>query len=335
MMQLSSADGGSITYQAGAYLLGRAPSLVLEVLVSAFSVTLVSWGRVRVPLVVFVVTSGVNLALDVPLVYGIGVLPPLGAFGDGLASTVGVALALPWLAHAVHRMSVADETDEAAHRFAGWRKTTMPAVGSAALDYAGNIAFTALIAIGGISGLAGARIATASHLLAFALVASLASAALYLLGASYDRDPYVALRLRNSLRVRFIWLSSALGAGVAALSWPVAVLSTADPDVRQAATALGLVVAAACPFMGWTYANVAVLRAMEKTGSDFVSNVIAVWGAQIPLAAAGLAIWGAPGGFSGLMGYWMCRGMLTHRQVRRAARAVPPQGASGSDAAHD
>lgn len=335
MMQLSSGDSRSVPFQAGAYLLGRAPSLVLEVLVSAFSVTLVSWGRVRVPLVVFVVTSSVNLLLDVPLVYGVGVLPPLGAFGDGLASTVGVGMAVPWLALAVHRMSLADETHEAAHRFAGWRKTTLPAVGSAALDYAGNIVFTGLIAVGGISGLAGARIATASHLLAFALVASLASAALYLLGASYDTDRFVALRLRNSLRVRFVWLSSALGAGVAALSWPFAILSTADPDVRRTATVLGLVVAAACPLIGWTYSNVAVLRAIEKTGSDFVSNVIAVWGAQIPLAVAGLTVWGAPGAFAGLIGYWLCRGMLTHRQVRRAAHAAQLSGTSKPDVSHD
>ncbi len=68
---------------AGQYLLGRSPSLLAEALSTALVITLVSWGRAKVPLGVFAISSGVNLVLDFVLVYGVGPLPPMGALGDG------------------------------------------------------------------------------------------------------------------------------------------------------------------------------------------------------------------------------------------------------------
>ncbi len=324
MMWIGGKSTESSTFQAGAYLLGRSPSVLVEAVTSAFAVTLVSWGQVRVPIIVFLVSSGANLLLDFPLVYGLGPLPAFGAFGDGLASSIGVTLLIPWLIPRIRTLSRPSKLPEGEtlERFTGWRRLTLPAVGSAALDYAGNIAFTALIALGGTAGLAGARIATATHLLAFVLVASLSSAALYILGQGHDRDPAYAIRNRRAIRVRFVGLSGGLGIVIGALAWPIAFISSPDGDVRTVATALILLVAAVCPMIGWTYANVSILRAIERTKSDFLSNVIAVWAAQVPLALIGLLALGAPGAFGGLIAYWICRGAITQLQVSRAAQTA-------------
>lgn len=309
----------SITAQAGFYLLGRAPSVLIEVATSALAITLVSWGRVKVPLTVFLISAGVNVLLDFPLVYGFGPVPRWGAFGDGLASSVGVLLVVPWLVHRIRAMGdAAVATDSiAVGQFAGWKRLALPAVGSASLDYAGNIAFTALIALGGVAGLAGARVATSTHLLAFVLVSSLSAASLYVIGRMHDADPTFAIRERRAIRLRFVAISMGLGAVLALLAWPIALASSPDDDVRRTAAALTCVVAVMCPVIGWAYANVSVLRAVGRTGSDFASNVTAVWAAQVPVAAAGLWLCGAVGAFFGLFAYWVCRATLSQIQVSR------------------
>jgi len=307
------------TTQAGLYLLGRSPSVLIEAATSAFTITLVSWGRLKIPLVVFVISSGMNLLLDLPFVYGFGPIPRWGAFGDGLASSIGILVVVPWLVYQVRSMSLSSESGSALARshFAGWRKLSLPAVGSASLDYAGNIAFTALLAFGGVTGLAGARIATSTHLLAFVLVSSLSAASLYLIGHAHNVDPDFAIRERQAIRLRFVSVSIGLGLVLAGLAWPIALIATPDPDVRQIAFALMLLVAAICPVIGWTYANVSILRAAGRTGSDFVSNVTAVWAAQVPVALVGLWLFGAVGAFGGLLAYWICRGVFTQRQISK------------------
>lgn len=326
MILTSSSDQESSTFQGGVYLLARSPSVVLEVAISALTVTLVSWGLLKVPLIVFLVSSGVNLLLDLPLVYGLGPIPSLGAFGDGVASTIGLAVVVPWLAWKTRSLRRQAENAEIwpPARFDGWKRLTLPAVGSAALDYAGNIAFVTIIALAGTAGLAAARLASITHLLAFVVVASLSSAALYILGLSYDQDPGYVLRERRTVRFRFLSFASSLGVVIAALAWPIAFVSSPDPEVRSTATLLILVVAALCPLIGWTYANVTILRGIEKTGLDFISNVLAVWAAQVPLAAVGLVLFGAPGAFGGLIGYWVCRGAITQAQVASAVKGSDP-----------
>ncbi|WP_426516687.1 MATE family efflux transporter [Diaminobutyricibacter sp. McL0618] len=304
---------------AGAYLVGRSPSVVAETFSTALVVTLVGWGRLKTPLTVFLVSSLGNLLFDFVLVYGVAPFPRLGALGDGIASSIGAIAVLPWLWLQVKRETSRADT-VVPKQFAdqvldGWGRLTMPAVGSAALDYGGNIVFILIMALGGTAGLAGARVATNVHVLVFMLVSSLSSAGLYVVGRES-----VPLRMlvdgQGDIRRIFVRVGLGLGVVVAILAWPIAMVTSPDPEVQHVAGALILSVAAFTPLAAWAYANVTILRVAKRTGSDFVSNAIAVWLVQVPVALIGSLIFRAPGAFAGLAAYWLCRALISHRQVR-------------------
>lgn len=328
-MQMMGASAADATVEAsGDYLLGRAPSLLAEPTSTALVVTLVGWGRARTPLMAFLVTSGTNLLLDYCLVYGPGPFPRLGALGDGVASSIGAYAAIPcllWLVRRQTRMSKAVTSNEiVAAEFSGWKRLTAPAVGSALVDYGGNLVFTVLIGLGSTTGLAAARIATNMHLLAFLMVSSLSSAALYLVGRERI-EPSQLLVGPTSLRRRFVGIGCVAGFAIAVLAWPVAMLTSPDPPVRSAAATLVGTVALMMPIMTWAYANVTVLRVAQRTGSDFLSNALSVWVAQIPVAVVGLVTIGPSGAFAGLAAYWVCRALATQRQVRAIANQTEVQ----------
>lgn len=321
VLQMYGSDTGNGSVEAaGSYILGRSPSLVAETLSTALVITLVGWGRVRTPLIVFLVTSGGNVLFDFVLVYGIPPFPRLGPLGDGIASSIGAFAVLPWLLLKVKgEVSAAERTipkQVVDQEFAGWGKLTLPAVGSAALDYGGNIVFTLVLTVGGAAGLAGARIATNVHVLVFVLVSSLSSAGLYLAGRENIAAAGLA-RGPNSLRRIFIQVGMGLGAVIAVLAWPVAIMASPDPAVQHVATVLILSVSALTPIAAWAYANVTILRASKRTSSDFISNTAAVWLSQIPLALIGCLLFGVAGAFIGLASYWLCRALITQRQVNR------------------
>ncbi|NEN04452.1 MATE family efflux transporter [Diaminobutyricibacter tongyongensis] len=319
LQQLGTGTHNPSLEAAGAYLLGRSPSVVAETVSAALVITLVGWGRLKTPVTVFLVTSGGNLLFDFVLVYGIEPFPRLGALGDGIASSIGAFAVLPWLA-----VRIRQETSGATaivpkqiveQEFDGWGRLTFPAVGSAALDYGGNIVFTLILALGGTAGLAGARVATNVHVLVFVLVSSLSSAGLYIVGRE-GIGVRALVSAPSDIRRVFVGVGLGLGALVAILAWPIAALASPDPAVQHVAAVLIFCVAALTPIAGWAYANVTILRVAKRTGFDFVSNTIAVWGVQIPVALIGCLLFHAPGAFAGLAGYWLCRALISQQQVR-------------------
>jgi Na+-driven multidrug efflux pump len=148
------------------------------------------------------------------------------------------------------------------------------------------------------------------------LVSSLSSAGLYLAGRENIAAAGLA-RGPNSLRRIFIQVGMGLGAVIAVLAWPVAIMASPDPAVQHVATVLILSVSALTPIAAWAYANVTILRASKRTSSDFISNTAAVWLSQIPLALIGCLLFGVAGAFIGLASYWLCRALITQRQVNR------------------
>lgn len=305
---------------AGEYLLARAFGLAPEVVAAAVTVSLVSWERTRTPLQVFAFSSGINLALDFILVFGLGPVPSLGALGDGVASTAGNVAAMLWVIWIYQRV-----TSKASGHLSGetldravenWARLNIPSMVSAALDYAGNLVFILTIATAGLSGLASARAAAFVHLLAFSLISSLSGGALYVLGRwgannTFDESTH---RLVSG---RFTLIGAVLGGLLALISWPLSMLISPDPDVRSSTLSLSLIVAVVSPLIAFTYAHVTMLRATGNTGSDFVSNTVAVWLAQVPLAVVGCILYQAPGAFIGLVGYWVVRCVFSWYQVRK------------------
>ncbi|WP_084766744.1 MATE family efflux transporter [Leucobacter komagatae] len=314
-------DAFQASQASSQYVAGRAWSILPEIATTAIVVTLVTWGRTKTPLIVLLVASAVNLVLDYFLVYGVWVFPELGAFGAGLAGTIGMFAVVP-VVLAVLLKEKAAETDHVEQQtvlaqFSGWTRLTLPAVGSAAVDYAGNLVFFAIVSLGGVSGLAATRIASNAHLLAFVLASSLSSALLYVVGGG-DISVAQSRNARLELRRKFLRIGMLLGGGIAILAWPVSFAASPDQEVRRFSLVLVLVVAAMCPVITWAYVNVSFLRAMERTGSDFLSNTAGVWGAQIPVAYVGLLMFQAPGAFLGLAAYWLCRGAIASFQVKLA-----------------
>lgn len=304
--------------EMSAYLEFRVWSATPEIISSAGVICLVAWGLNKVPLVDFAITSGVNLVLDVVLVYGIGPFPELGASGDGIASTAGsIAGAMLVIALLIRNHAPAASREEIESRFSGWGKITLPAVYSAAVDYIGSSLFTVIISFGGAAALAGSRVGDQTHMLAFVVVSSLSSAGLVIFGHAYDNATHMSMDFIGRFRRTMLLWSGLLGIAIAALSPVLSLLTTPDPNVRKAMIAAMVIVASSCPFAGIAYGNVTLLRVYEKTREEFVSNSLAVWAAQMPVALIGLLIWGGVGAFSGIFAYWILRAGLTELQVRR------------------
>lgn len=304
--------------EMSAYLEFRAWSATPDIISSAGVICLVAWGLTKVPLFDFAITSGVNLVLDVVLVYGLGPFPELGASGDGIASATGSAagaILVILLLFKNHAPAAAREEIES--KFSGWGKLTLPAVYSAAIDYTGSSLFTVIISFGGEAALAGARVGDQTHMLAFVVVSSLSSAGLVIFGRTYGNSACMSASFIAAFRRTMLLWSAFFGLIIAALSTVISVLVTPDVNARRVMIVAILIVAAACPFAGVAYANVTILRASEKTGDEFVSNSVAVWAAQIPVAVVGLLIWGGIGAFSGVFAYWITRAFITDMQVRR------------------
>lgn len=304
--------------EMSAYLEFRAWSATPDIVSSAGVICLVAWGFAKFPLWDFAITSGVNLVLDVVLVYGLGPFPELGASGDGIASTAGsTAGAVLVIILLLKNRAPTTSREEVESKFSGWGRLTLPAVYSAAVDYTGSSLFTVIISFGGAAALAGSRVGDQMHVLAFVVVSSLSSAGLVIFGHAYDNAAHMSTNFIGTFRRTMLLWSAFFGLTIAAISPVLSLLVTPDPSVRKAMIAAMLIVAAACPFAGIAYANVTLLRASEKTVEEFVSNSLAVWAAQMPVALAALLIWGGIGAFSGIFAYWILRAVLTEMQVRR------------------
>lgn len=301
-----------------AYSGARAPSLILETLSSALVVTLVVWGRTRVPLLVFALSAPANLAFDAVLVYGIGPLPALGALGSGVGSTLSAVLPVPVLLVLLrrHRPDPRPEP-RVVDNYIGWARLAWPAVGSAVVDYGGNIVFTAVLSLSGAAALAGMRFGVQLHMLVFMVISSASSAALYILGKDVAENRE---RIRDGVgqvRRTFLLVGGAVGVVVLVMGTAVSPLVSPDPAVDGAFRLSVVIVAGLCPIAGVTYADVTLLRLFGMTGREFVGNALGVWAAQVPVALVLATVSDGVLPFVGLAAYWVLRCATSRAQVSR------------------
>lgn len=300
---------------AFSYSAARAPSFVAIVASSAMSITLITWGLTRIPLLMFLISAPTNLVIDYVLIYGAGPAPELGALGAGIGSTISTMLPLPVLIALImkNRSLVADST--VAEHYKGWQKMTRPAVWSALVDYGGNIAFTMIIAVSGAAAVAGMRFGAQLHLLAFIVISSVSSAALYILGKEFSTHRNTIKKGTHELRRTFFTIGFIAGGVILLISLAVSPVISPDPDVNSAFRVSAVIVAALCPLAGVTYANVTLLRLFGLTNHEFISNAVGVWCAQIPVALAFCLLSDGILPFIGLGAYWLFRCVLSHWQV--------------------
>lgn len=300
------------------YSAGRAPSLVTEIAGATMAIALVAWGRTSVPLIAFLISGPANLLLDAVLIYGLGPAPELGAFGAGIGSTISTILPLFFLAGLIARHRTQNKPSAEVRRsYAEWPKLAWPAVGSAVVDYGGNVVFTLILAASGTAALAGMRFGVQAHLLAFIFVSSVSSAALYILGKVYAEDPNTIRGGAREVRRTFFLIGAAVGFLVLLGGFAAAPFSSPDSDVVSAVRLSTAVVALLCPIAGLTYGNVTLLRLFGMTNREFVSNALGVWCAQISLALLFVLLADGVLPFFGLLAYWALRCAVSHRQVTR------------------
>ncbi|WP_058235244.1 MATE family efflux transporter [Devriesea agamarum] len=302
----------ALTYSAA-----RSPSLVFEIASSAMAVTLVVWGRTRIPLLVFAISAPANLIFDFFFVYGIALAPELGALGAGIGSTLSTVLPVPILLALIAKYRTRQRTDHTVlSTYAGWPKLAWPAVGSAVVDYGGNIVFTLLLSSAGAATLAGMRFGVQLHLLAFIAISSASSGALYILGQTYAENPDHIRRGAPQVRQMFCVIGFIVGATILLTGLAVSPILSPDHTVGDAFRLSIVIVSVLCPIAGLTYGNVTLLRLYGLTNREFAGNAMGVWVAQIPVALILSLIVGGIFPFIGLAAYWILRCTISHVQVR-------------------
>ncbi|MDO4241637.1 MAG: MATE family efflux transporter [Microbacteriaceae bacterium] len=337
---------------AFAYTAARAPGLVCETVTAAFTITLVAWGKTRVPVLVFALVTPANLLLDWVLIYGVGPVPELGAFGAGLGSAISALLPMPVLLvlffknrdktqdknracravnsaetaenHNIPAIDTAATIPDAAenqaiasHHYRNWRSMARPAVASAAADYLGSIMFALVVGTAGVAALAALRFGALLHLLAFVVISSVSTAALYLLGRDFVRHEDALFARVTWVRRVFLLVGVVTGGLAGVLGVVLAPIVSPDAQVQADFLLATLVVALLCPVAGACYGNVTILRAYGRTGLEFAGNALGVWAAQLPVAVICALVWGGISPFAGLAAYWLLRFAISRHQVQK------------------
>ncbi|MCR2053140.1 MATE family efflux transporter [Actinomyces bowdenii] len=311
----------SVLADTGPYLATRAPSLIAEFICSLLTTTLVLWGRTRTPMTVMLLSGPTNLILDMLLINGIGPVPEMGALGAGAASSLSVTLPIPYLVHIIHReRNRLEKMGEAQENYRGWFRMSLPPMGSAIVDYGGNLVFTVILTSAGTAGLAGMRIGAQLHIVIFIVISSFSSAFLYTLGKSYSTAPNTLFPLIGRMRFIFVAIGCIVGGAIAAMAITASRWTYTDPAVAESFSKAALIIAVLCPIAAAAYSEITALRIFGLTGKEFLGNAIGVWAGQIPIAfALALIAPGTHAPFAALVTYWLMRWWISRRQVRHHA----------------
>jgi len=316
-----------VTAEGVRYLLARAPALLLAVPTTVLIVTLNGAGETRWSFRVSAFGAIVNVALDYPLIFGLGPIPAMGALGNGLSSTIadaaGLLFLLSWLSRngTLARLGL---------RRAGLRvrdlrlvaKLSIPAMTSMALDYLGSAVMLSVIGLLGATALATGRIAITILQFFFMITASCGTACQLLIGRVWGAHDHGSI---SRLRRRMIELVTPMmvAASIPLWFWPAEVTRLFSGFSTVVASSAGplRVLAVGVPVMVLAYANVATLRAIGRVRDDMLSNIVSIWLVQLPVAyLCGVrGHRGLTGALLGVVAYWTTRALITTLMLPEAA----------------
>ncbi|MDI3330289.1 MAG: MATE family efflux transporter [Micrococcus sp.] len=291
---LIGADG-AVQEHAVAYLQWSMPGIPAMLGVLAATGILRGLLDTRTPLIVAGVGFGLNIGLNVLMVYGLG----LGVAGSAAGTSI-----VQWGMFAVYLAVLLPRFRAAGTRlapsWAGMRATAQ--VGSWLLLRTASLRAAILVTVMAATGLGVATLAahqlvfTVYSTLAFALDA-LAIAAQALIGRELGAGRRHEARALTGTMVRWsLWFGLVTGALLAVLAWVLPPLFTPDPAVQAAATAGLLVLAASQPVSGFVFVLDGVLIGAGDARYLAVAGVVNL-AVYLP-ALAGLA-WLASGAASG------------------------------------
>jgi putative MATE family efflux protein len=291
---LIGADG-AVQEHAVAYLQWSMPGIPAMLGVLAATGILRGLLDTRTPLIVAGVGFGLNIGLNVLMVYG---------FGLGVAGSAAGTSIVQWGMFAVYLAVLLPRFRAAgtglAPSWAGMRATAQ--VGSWLLLRTASLRVAILATVMAATGLGVATLAahqlvfTVYSTLAFALDA-LAIAAQALIGRELGASRRDGARALTGTMVRWsLWFGLVTGLLLAVLAWVLPPLFTPDPAVRAAATAGLLVLAASQPVSGFVFVLDGVLIGAGDARYLALAGVVNL-AVYLP-ALAGLA-WLASGGAHG------------------------------------
>jgi MATE family multidrug resistance protein len=267
-----------------------------------------------------------NLALDYLLIFGPGPFPRLGAFGDGLATTISWGLGVVCMLVAARKFRLVALLSNAIPSrppdfVTSIPKLTWPAIVSAAIDYSSTVIF--FVILGGLSSiaLAGGRIDFEVLVLLFAIGSAFAAAIRILIGRATGQEQPNEARSIWRTGQRILLVPSIL-IGLVLIIFPlqtVGLFASFTPVIRAASRAMPLV-GLCVPLMAWTMGNTSLMRACGKTQWDMYGNLVAAIFVQLPVGwlLADVAGLGVAGAYCGVLAYWLCRMSMTEVLARLA-----------------
>lgn len=280
--------------------LGSLPMLLNVTLVGFFR----GLGDARTPLVVTVIVQGLNVLLDVLLIFGRAGLPPLGVAGAALASVlakaIGSALYLGLFFRCGRRHGYLARTrlpfDWQASRHL--LQVSWPVGAQGTLEMSAWTLFTALTARLGAAEAAAHTIAMRVLSLVYMVGYGVAVAATTLVGQYLGADNRLAARRSMMTCLGLVtFLMSALGVGIVVGRSSLAGLFTHDPAVAALGTSVLLLVAVMEVLDGINVVAVGVLRGAKDTRWPMLVGLLLNWGVFVPCAALAILVW--PGGMWG------------------------------------
>ncbi|MBM7051628.1 MATE family efflux transporter [Rothia sp. ZJ1223] len=302
------------------YFAARVPSLVAETISTLVAIQLVSWGKTKVPIIIFCITAPFNLIIDLFLIYGLFFFPELGVFGAGLGSAIAsfIPLAYLFMVFRKEKNKYNKKSEIIVSNYKGWEKISLPSLGSAFVDYGGNIVFTALISAAGIIELAGMRFAIQFHIVIFIIISSFSGGILFVLGSKHKEE----MRNEDFISIKNyidkVFAKVFVFTLILFISFCVIFGRFVSPneEVVHAFYKLAIFLVLIIPFACIAYSNITLQRFYGITLDDFKSNSLAVWGVQIPVALLLLNMFSGIWPFTGLLGYWIFRAFWSRKQVR-------------------
>lgn len=286
---LLEAFGATAEVASGAtrYVLWRLPGVYGLLLFVGARSYLQGVGKPRPIFVAMLVANVVNLVLDLALVFGVGPVPPLGATGAALATTLSTfvqwgvlvaAIARTPVSGAVARRPSAEKLREAA-------RLGTP-IGLHLIVEAGVFALAGLLAAGlGDAAAAAHQSALQWASVTFCVTVGIGSAGTTRVGWAIGAGDAAAARRAGLVAfgaAAAFMASAALGFLLA--PGPFARLMTASEDVVPVATALMFVLAAFQVSDGIQAVGAGVLRGAGDTRFTFLANLVGHWVVGLPVA---------------------------------------------------
>ena len=260
-------------------------------------------GDMKTPGLIMTAAAILNMILDPIFIFGWGPIPKMGIAGGAIATVIGRALSMViGLAVIIFREKLLTlERVPLKTILVSWKKILFVGVPAALSNLVVPVTMgviTRIVASFGTSAVAGFGVATRLEMLVMLFIKALATVMIPFSGQNWGAGltGRVKTALTSSYLITSVW-SLILFALLFVFGRPVASLFNKDPEVIQTAVLYMRIVALSYSFQGILLVSIATLNALNKPLHSIALSLIHAAGLYIPLALAGVVLWGLTGVF--------------------------------------